>query len=244
MQRYFFECSYDGGAFFGWQIQTNQISVQATIEKYLTRLNSNEKIEIVGCGRTDTGVHAHSAIFHFDIDKDIPLNEWIFKLNKMLPKSIAIKSGKKVSQEYHARFSATKRTYRYYIHREKSPFKVSYSSFHPLELDFELMNQAAKCLIGKHDFTSFSKTNTDVKTHICDVTVARWVVVNENEAYFEYTSNRFLRNMVRATVGTLFSVGVQKISVAEFQDIFKSEDRKRGSASAPAEGLFLWEVNY
>ncbi len=243
-QRYFMECAYNGNAYFGWQIQPNQISVQETIEKYLSRLNSNAPISIVGCGRTDTGVHAHSAIFHFDIDREIDLEEWVFKLNKMLPESIVIKNSYPVTLDDHARFSAKKRTYRYYIHQQKTPFKSHLSTFVPHTLDFSVMNTAAQQLLGEHDFTSFSKANTDVKTHICTVYTAEWVRVSDEEAYFEYTANRFLRNMVRATVGTLFAVGTKKITPEQFTQILKSQDRSLALASAPADGLYLWEVKY
>ena len=244
MRRYFFECSYNGGAFYGWQIQPKQISVQETIQKYMTRLNSNQPVVIVGCGRTDAGVHAHSSIFHIDFDREIDLSEWIYKLNKMLPTTISIKEGYEVTLDDHARFTAKKRTYRYFIHKTKTPFKHAYSTLYPYPLDFEAMNIAASFLIGTHDFTTFSKANTDVKTHICEVFGAKWIQVNEEEAYFEYTANRFLRNMVRATVGTLYEVGLGKITPSEFKEILQSQDRTKCGGSAAAQGLFLWKVEY
>lgn len=244
IKRYFFECAYDGGQYFGWQIQPKQISVQETIEKYMTRLNSNQPVSIVGCGRTDTGVHAHSSIFHVDLDIAINVSEWVYKLNKMLPASISIKKGWEVTLDDHARFTAKRRTYRYYIHQNKSPFKHAYSTFFPNKLDFGRMNEAALHLIGTHDFTTFSKTNTDVKTHICEVFGAQWVQLNEEEAYFEYSANRFLRNMVRATVGTLFEVGLGKISPEQFKSILHAQDRKQSAGSAAAQGLYLWGIEY
>lgn len=241
MKRYFFEISYDGGAFFGWQIQPNQVSVQETIEKVLTKLNSQNPVSIIGCGRTDTGVHAESYIFHTDLENSIP--ELVYKMNKMLPTSVAVKQMWEVSSDLHARFSAKKRTYRYFVHLNKNPFKHTYSTYFPSELDVETMNEAAKVLIGTHDFTTFSKTNTDVKTHICEVFDAKWYVT-ENGYYFEYSANRFLRNMVRATVGTLFEVGLGKLSVDEFGEIFTSLDRSRCAGSAAPQGLYLWNVEY
>ncbi len=244
IKRYFFECSYDGSAYFGWQIQPNDISVQETIQKYLTRLNSNRPVEIVGCGRTDTGVHAHSSIFHVDLDREIDTAEWVYKLNKMLPSTISIRTAWEVTLDDHARFSAKRRTYRYYIHKEKSPFKNQFSTLFLHDLDFDRMNQAAKYLLGNHDFTSFSKANTDVKTHNCEVFSAKWIIVNEEDAYFEYSANRFLRNMVRATVGTLFDVGMGKLSPEQFNHILQAQDRTKAGSSAPAQGLFLWEIIY
>lgn len=241
MKRYFFEISYDGGAFFGWQIQPNQISVQQTIEEVLTKLNSQSPVSIVGCGRTDTGVHAESYIFHADLEH-VP-TDLIYKMNKMLPTSVAVKQMWEVSPDLHARFSAVKRTYRYFVHTNKNPFKQAYSTYFPAKLDVEKMNEAAEYLIGTHDFTTFSKTNTDVKTHICEVFEAKWMATEDGYC-FEYTANRFLRNMVRATVGTLFEVGLGKLSVIEFSEIFSSSDRSRCAGSAAPQGLYLWEIEY
>lgn len=242
--RYFITLSYDGTDFFGWQTQPKQISVQETIESALSKLYSNEPIKVVGCGRTDSGVHAKSYTLHVDLPHLHSEEELIFKLNCMLPSSVAIHSVQEVNAEKHARFDAKWRTYRYFIHTTKDPFKTQHSTYFHHALNFELMNQAAKSLIGQHDFTSFSKVNTDVKTHICKVSKAEWVQLSETDYYFEYTANRFLRNMVRATVGTLFDVGIGKISLEEFTSIFNSLDRSKASGSADAQGLFLWEVEY
>lgn len=243
MKRYFFEIAYDGGAFFGWQIQPKQVSVQETIERALTKLNSCKSVAIVGCGRTDTGVHASSYIFHADLDEVTSVEQLQYKLNKMLPATISIHRIREVHPELHARFSAVKRTYRYYIHTRKNPFKQAYSTYFPSELNVTKMNEAARELIGIHDFTTFSKTNTDVKTHICEVFHANWEVT-EDGYVFEYTANRFLRNMVRATVGTLLEVGVGKITAEDFNGIFKSLDRSKCAGSAPAQGLYLYRVDY
>ncbi|NGF74631.1 tRNA pseudouridine(38-40) synthase TruA [Fluviicola sp. SGL-29] len=243
MRRYFFEIAYDGGAFYGWQIQPKQASVQETIEHALTQLNSRNPVAIVGCGRTDTGVHASSYIFHADLESVTSVEQLQYKLNKMLPATIAVHRIWEVDPELHARFSAVKRTYRYYIHTRKNPFKQAYSTYFPAELNVAKMNEAARSLIGIHDFTTFSKTNTDVKTHMCEVFNAHWEVTEEGYV-FAYTANRFLRNMVRATVGTLLEVGLEKITPEDFKTIFESLDRNRCAGSAPAQGLYLSKVEY
>ncbi len=243
MKRYFFEIAYNGNEFFGWQIQPNASSVQQTIEDALTKLNALKPVSIVGCGRTDTGVHASSYIFHVDLIESSSLDQLKYKLNKILPNSIAIKSIWEVSQDMHARFSAIKRTYRYFIHQEKDPFRDLFSTYYPLTVDIDKMNRAANHLIGIHDFTTFSKTNTDVKTHICEVFTAKWHKTVDG-LFFEYTANRFLRNMVRATVGTLIDVGKGKISEEDFLTIFHSLDRSKCGSSAPPQGLFLYKIDY
>ncbi len=242
--RYFIELSYDGTDFFGWQCQPKQISVQETVESALSKIYSNEKIKVFGCGRTDSGVHAKSYTVHVDLPELYTTEVLIFKMNRMLPSTVVIHSVIEVDSEKHARFNAKQRTYRYFIHLEKDAFKLKYSTYFHHDLDFEAMNKAAEYLIGTHDFTTFSKVTTEVKTQICEVTKAKWVKESETSYYFEYTSNRFLRNMVRATVGTLFDVGTGKITIEEFKLIFESKDRKRASGSANAQGLFLWEVEY
>lgn len=243
MKRYFFEIAYDGGAFFGWQIQPNEVSVQQTIEEVLTKLNSQQAVSIVGCGRTDTGVHAHSYIFHVDLKEIDSCEQLRYKINKMLPTTVSVNRIWEVNFDLHARFSAVKRTYRYFIHTQKNPFKQAYSTYLALNLDVDKMNEATNYLIGPHDFTTFSKTNTDVKTHMCEVFKAEWTKTDDGYC-FEYTANRFLRNMVRATVGTLLEVGTGKISVQEFEAVFHSLDRSRCASSAPAQGLYLWNVEY
>lgn len=242
MKRYFFEISYDGAAFNGWQIQPKEVSVQQTLETVLTKLNRLTPVSIVGCGRTDTGVHASSYIFHTDLDESI-FPELQYKMNKMLPATIAVHQIWEVEAEMHARFSATKRMYHYFIHSQKNPFKHNYSTYYPHELDVDAMNEASKCLYGTHDFTTFSKLNSDVKTYICTVFEAKWYKVDGGYR-FEYQANRFLRNMVRATVGTLLDVGTGKITPQQFEEIFKSLDRKKCAGSAPAQGLFLSNVEY
>jgi tRNA pseudouridine38-40 synthase len=215
--------------------------VQETIERALTKLNSNKPIKVVGCGRTDTGVHAKQYALHFDID--IVPNELVYKLNKMLPSSVAIHDAFEVPENKHARFDATSRTYRYFINQTKDPFKDGLSWYQPLSLDVNKMNEAAQHLLGKKDFSSFAKIHTDVKTHICDLREAKWFSEGD-QLVFEITADRFLRNMVRAVVGTLVEVGLGKITPNEIPAILTEKDRSAAATSAPAEGLFLWEVKY
>ncbi|MBL1280667.1 MAG: tRNA pseudouridine(38-40) synthase TruA [Fluviicola sp.] len=244
MQRYFIELAYNGTDFFGWQRQPREISVQEVIEEQLSKLHSNTPIKVLGCGRTDTGVHAKHFILHTDLpeikDKGLFLN----KMNKMLPKAIVFYKVYEVDADKHARFDAKSRTYRYFIHREKNPFLVDQSWLLKKELNLDKMNEAANYLLGEQDFTSLSKAHTDVKTNICNITKAKWVKVSENDCYFEITANRFLRNMVRATVGTLVEIGLGKVQPEEMKIILEKKDRQVAAISAPAGGLFLWEVIY
>jgi tRNA pseudouridine38-40 synthase len=244
MQRYFFELSYKGTDFHGWQIQPNAHSVQEEIESKLSRLHSNQPVKVVGCGRTDTGVHAYHYILHVDIPEVADTDLLMMKLNKMLPESIAISKIYPVSEDQHARFSATARTYRYFVHSKKNPF-LSESSWHvSQQLDIERMNEAAKHLIGKQDFTSLSKLHTDVKTNICDVRSAKWVREDDHSIYFEIEADRFLRNMVRATVGTLVDVGLGRLTPDDIPTILAAKDRQAASTSVPAHGLYLWKIEY
>lgn len=244
MQRYFIELAYNGKDFYGWQIQPNEISVQEVIEQALFRLHSNTGYKVLGCGRTDTGVHAHHFVLHVDLPKIDDYTQFLFKMNSMLPDSVALQSVCEVDAEKHARFDATSRTYRYFIHWEKDPFLNDRSWEVRHAPNFEAMNEAAKHLIGKQDFTSLSKIHTDVKTNICDVRKAEWTQTSETSAYFEITADRFLRNMVRATVGTLMDVGHGKIEVQDLKTILEAKDRQAASTSVPAHGLFLWQVEY
>lgn len=244
MFTYYFEVAFDGTDFFGWQNQPKQISVQETIEKVLSKLHGNQEIKIVGCGRTDTGVHAKSYVFHAQLSEVTSLEQLKHKMNKMLPSSIVINEIKQVDDDFHARYSARWRTYRYFIHLKKDPFKVRHSTYLHQQPDFVKMNLACEFLIGNHDFTTFSKVNSDVKSHDCEVKNAKWITDGNDEVYFEITANRFLRNMVRATVGTLLDVGYGKITPEEFKLFLNAKDRRKSSASAPAEGLFLWGVEY
>ncbi|MDB2656470.1 tRNA pseudouridine(38-40) synthase TruA [Crocinitomicaceae bacterium] len=243
LQRYFIELCYDGTDYFGWQKQPKDISVQEVIESQLSKLHSNQPISVVGCGRTDTGVHAHHYILHVDIPMVKDLEKFRFKLNRMLPNSIAIQDVYPVSKDWHARFSATARIYRYFAHHQKDPFQSVTSLYFPQELDIQAMNSAAELLLGTQDFTSLSKLHTDVKTNICTVTKAEWIN-DGKQFYFEISADRFLRNMVRATVGILLEVGVGKIKPSEVKTILEAKDRGAAATSVPPQGLFLWKIEY
>tara|TARA_B100000508_G_scaffold118450_1_gene98537 strand:- start:52482 stop:53234 length:753 start_codon:yes stop_codon:yes gene_type:complete len=244
MRRFFVEIAYDGSNYAGWQVQPKVPTVQDEIEKNLSLLFSHKKIDIVGCGRTDAGVHANQFYFHVDLEEKFTTSQLAYKLNNMLPKDIAVFNVHIVEDDAHARFDATKRTYRYFIHQQKDPFRNNISWYYPKDLDFKRMNEAARKLIGKKDFTSFSKLHTDVKTNICDLTHAQWYQLEDGIAYFEISANRFLRNMVRAVVGTLIEVGLKNISSTEIQNILAAKDRGKAGVSVPAKGLFLHRVEY
>ena len=241
--RYAMSLAYDGTHFFGWQKQPNQISVQEELEVAISKLLGGKAVDLVGCGRTDAGVHASYFVAHLDLETSIDTNQWVYKLNKMLPNSIVIFSLAEVSNEFHARFSAINRTYHYFIHFGKDPF--AYNSVQQFQqLDFKAMNDAAKLLLGTQDFTSFSKLHTDVKTNICTISKAEWLEIAPNKWRFEISADRFLRNMVRAVVGTLIEVGQGKLSLEQFQAVIHAKDRGASGTSVPARGLFLCEVDY
>ena len=239
--RYFVELSYDGTPFVGWQRQPAGDSVQSCLEDALSIL-FRKPISIVGAGRTDAGVHAHQLFAHVDLDEHVD-QDLTFRLNKLLPKEIAVRNVIAVTQDAHARFDAVSRIYRYHITTQKNPFlqKRSYQFAKPLDLD--LMNQAAKTLIDHKNFKCFSKSKTDVKTYVCDIQQVHWQQ-NGSELVFFIQANRFLRNMVRAIVGTLIEVGLRKISISDFEAILASRDRSQAGYSVPAHGLYLEKVNY
>lgn len=243
MYRYFFKISYDGTSYFGWQKQPKQISIQETIEKDLSKIHSLKEINIVGCGRTDAGVHAKEYYFHWEFEKSINKQDIKYKLNKMLPNGICIHDIYEVPNDIHARFSAKERSYEYLINTSKNPFTSYHSWYISQNLDVDKMNAAARLLIGKKDFTSFAKIHTDVKNHICQLNYAKWVQKGD-QVIFEIRANRFLRNMVRAIVGTCVDVGLNKIKLDEFKEIIESKDRQKASGSAPAKGLYLSKVIY
>ncbi|MFN5910358.1 MAG: tRNA pseudouridine(38-40) synthase TruA [Bacteroidota bacterium] len=244
MKRYFFEITYRGTDYFGWQRQPKQVSIQQELEENLSKLFSNQPIEIVGCGRTDTGVHAQQYFFHADLPENSADFQLVYKLNKMLSDAIVVRYIKEVNNDMHARFSAKRRTYRYFIHAQKDPFLYDRSWYYPQKLDLDKMNHAAKCMLGTRDFTSFSKLHTDVKTNICSVHKVEWKQLHDDHYYFEITADRFLRNMVRATVGTLLEVGLGKLDDTGFEKILDAKDRGAAAVSVPAHGLFLWEIEY
>jgi tRNA pseudouridine38-40 synthase len=245
MHRYFVEISYHGKGYCGWQKQPNAETVQQTIEGCLYHLFGKTAIETIGCGRTDTGVHAHRYFLHFDVEQPIPDTSLLtYKLNSVFPPDICVHRLFEVPMTLHARFSAQSRTYRYFIHFNKDPFLYDRSTFVPYPPSLEKMNSAAKEFIGEKDFTSFSKLHTDVKTNNCCVYEAGWHQSSENQWYFEIRANRFLRNMVRAAVGTLLDVGRGKLHPEDMNRILEEKNRNAASTSVPAKGLFLWEISY
>ena len=243
MQRYFIQLAYKGTNFFGWQIQPNHPSIQETIEEALTKLNKNKKVDVVGCGRTDTGVHASKYFAHTDLNLEFTEEELTFKLNSMLPEAIAIQKISPVSTEAHARFDATKRTYHYFIHHHKDPFISEVSWYRKGQLDVKTMNKAAFRLLNHEDFECFSKVKTDVTNFNCKIYNAFWIK-SDKGLIFSITANRFLRNMVRAIVGTLIEVGEGKMTIEEFQEVMDSKNRSEAGQSVPAKGLFLADIAY
>jgi tRNA pseudouridine38-40 synthase len=246
MPRFFIQLSYNGTKYNGWQVQENTPhTIQQVLEEKLSML-FQEKIELTGCGRTDTGVHAKNYFAHFDCAKDLSENvsHWLYKMNIILPNDISVRSIHKVSMEAHARYDALSRTYHYYLHQFKDPFLTDSSWYLYGPLDFEKMNEAAKILLSVDDFTSFSKLNTQVKTNICKITEARWEKTAESEWRFVISADRFLRNMVRAIVGTLVEVGKGKISIEDFKKLISEKNRSEAGMSAPAQALFLWDIKY
>lgn len=241
-KRYFIHLAYNGTNYAGWQIQPNALSVQQTLNEALSTILRTE-VYVVGAGRTDTGVHARQMYAHVDCDLPFEPTALAYRLNRFLPPDIAIYEIFPVDADAHARFSATSRSYQYFISPKKNPF--AYTSAWILErpLDIPAMNEASVLLLGEKDFGAFSKSNTQTKTNICNVSHAQWVL--EGDLFvFHITANRFLRNMVRAIVGSLVDVGQNKTTVAGFQDIVTAKDRTLAGESAPAHGLYLTHVAY
>ena len=241
--RYFIEIQYDGEAYCGWQRQPEQPTVQGTIEGALSKL-LRKPTEIVGAGRTDTGVNASFYIAHFDTEMEIDCDHITHKLNAMLAQDIAIKRIYQVDDNLHARFDAIEREYTYLLSPVKSPFRRHSAWICYYQLDIEKMNEAAKVLLKTEDFTTFAKLNSNNKTNICHVSHAEWVVENDGTLRFTIRADRFLRNMVRSIVGTLVDVGRGRYSVTEFAEIVASRDLSRASSGAPPQGLFLSNVKY
>lgn len=240
--RYFITFSYNGTGFHGSQTQPNGNTVQAEMEAAFATI-LREPVALTFAGRTDAGVHAEKMVAHFDFTKPLPAN-FGSRLNNLLPPSIAVRNIQRVTDDAHARFDATARTYRYRITTRKDPFLCVNHTRVAAGLNFEAMNDAAQALLGKQDFASFCRTHTDVKTTICDVREAKWVQESDTEWYFVITADRFLRNMVRAVVGTLFEVGKGRMTPTQLADIIAAHDRCRAGHSAPAEGLSLVEIIY
>ena len=241
--RYFVWFSYDGTAYHGWQIQPNGNSVQAELQRALSTL-LREEISVTGAGRTDAGVHARQMVAHFDFSEAIDLEQLAYKLNRILPCDIAVDHVELVDDDMHARFSATSRTYHYYIHTKKDPFSRPYSTELHYELDFDKMNEAGRILMTYDDFGAFCKSHSDVKTTLCRVTQAEWVQTSETSWYFEITANRFLRNMVRAVVGTLIDVGRGRLTLDDFRKVIEGKRRTEAGESMPANALFLENIRY
>lgn len=259
--RYFVRLGYNGTPFHGWQRQPNAGSVQQTLEESLSTI-MRAATPVVGAGRTDTGVHAHEMYAHFDTERPIPdVGKMIQSLTRLSGHDIAIHDIIEVHEEAHARFDATSRTYKYIVCTQKSPFLQNLAAYIPGSLDVEKMNRAAAMLLDTSDFTSFAKLHSDAKTNICDVTEAKWRSLSSEGRFsdvepdpevhlpveglvFTITANRFLRNMVRAVVGTLVDVGRGKISLEDFADIIKAKDRCSAGTSMPPQALYLWRVEY
>lgn len=240
--RYFIRFSYFGKAYHGWQKQPNAITVQEVLEKALSTI-LREPIEVVGAGRTDTGVHAKEMFAHFDKAHIENTADLVNSLNSLLPSDIAVQSLKPVAPEAHARFDATARTYEYWVVREKHPFFKDHAHCVRYPLNISAMNEAASILLKYEDFESFSKTHSDVKTFICDVRKAEWSERDEL-LVFTITADRFLRNMVRAITGTLLEVGMGKRESKDLDEIIQSKNRSNAGVSVPAKGLYLTQVNY
>ncbi len=244
MSRYFLKLAYRGTAYHGWQIQENAHSVQAEMNEKISVL-CVEDVNVVGCGRTDAGVHAREFYLHFDLGKELPFSgkDFVFKLNRFLPEDIAVYGAWKVPPQAHARFDAVSRTYRYYISLQKDPFARELTLSYTGSLDVKAMHQAASYLMDYEDFTSFSKLHTQTATNRCRISEAGWKQTG-NQLVFTITADRFLRNMVRAIVGTLLEIGKGKLKPEAIKTIIEAKDRAKAGFSAPAQGLFLEEVRY
>ncbi|MGM0634912.1 MAG: tRNA pseudouridine(38-40) synthase TruA [Bacteroidota bacterium] len=242
--RYFICLSYLGTHYHGWQIQPKHISVQEKVNLALSTA-LQEEISVMGAGRTDTGVHAKNFIAHFDSEQSISeKKQLIYKLNNLLPQDIAVHHIKSVKDEAHARFDAISRTYEYKITQEKNPFTLNEAYFVKNKLDIDLMNQAAAILFEYKDFKCFAKVKTQVHTHLCSIIEAQWKKDENGLLIFTIKANRFLRNMVRAIVGTMVEIGLGKIALADFKKIIESKQRSNAGKSVPAHALFLIEIDY
>lgn len=241
--RYFIYLAYDGSLYNGWQIQPNGKSIQETLMKALFTFLRKE-VSVTGAGRTDSGVHARLMVAHFDFDRPLAPNFVCEKLNRILPADIAVYQVKEVKSDAHARFDALSRTYQYFITTRKSPFNRLYSLAIHQPLNVNLMNQAAQLLFEYKDFTSFSKLHTDTKTNLCEIKKAEWKFIDEHTLVFTIQANRFLRNMVRAIVGTLLEVGLGRMSLEQFRGVIEQKDRGVAGASVPGHALFLMKVDY
>lgn len=240
--RYFIKLAYNGTNYHGWQCQPNAASVQETVNKAVSVI-LNSEITIMGAGRTDTGVHAKEMFAHFDFETTIDTSSLVHKLNSYLPKDISVYDIFLVQPDNHARFDAKKRTYEYHINSFKDAFLQDESWYFHQELDINLMNKAAELLFNYKDFQCFSKVNTDVNTFDCTIFEAHWTE-KKGKFIFTISANRFLRNMVRAIVGTMVNIGLHKITLEDFESIIKGKDREKAGFSVPAHGLYLTKIDY
>ena len=241
MMRYFIDISYNGKNYHGWQIQKNAVTVQSTIQDVISKI-LGKSTDIVGSGRTDTGVHAKSQVAHFDVNKEVD-NDFIYRVNAFLPQDISINSVNQVVDNSHARFDAISREYIYKIHDLKSPFVDGLSTFYNKKINMDLINQACSTIMKNSDFQSFSKVKTEVKNFNC--TISHASIRRKNNFYlFKFCADRFLRGMVRALVGTLLQLNEGKINLKEFKLIFEKKNREYAGPSAPPYGLYLNKVNY
>lgn len=244
--RYALELAYDGTPFIGWQNQSEGkgTSIQGRLEECVSRI-LREEISLVGCGRTDTGVHARYFVAHFDTGQEINKEEFLFRLNRTLPAEIAVYDLKPVNDRFHARFSPLSRKYEYHLHTSKDPFLIRTSYYRFGKIDLDKINEACKYLLQLQNFRSFSKAKTNVKTFNCRLDECYWEEKSKGEGYvFHVKADRFLRNMVRAMVGTLIDVGTDKMSLDQLKEAMEKQDRSATGKSVPANGLFLTEVNY
>lgn len=241
--RYFIFLSYKGTAYSGWQVQPGKKTVQGVLEEALSIL-LQDQIRITGAGRTDAGVHASNFVAHYNTEENsVSENDLVYKLNSFLPSDIAVSSISRVNDDAHARFDALSRTYRYFINQTKDPFNNSESTYLRGDLDITKMNLAAQYLLEFKDFTSFSKLHTDVKTNNCKIYLAEWTR-EQDRLIFEIRADRFLRNMVRALVGTMIDIGSDKIAPGDIKKIIKAKDRSAAGRSMPPDGLFLTAIDY
>ena len=240
--RYFIKLAYNGTAYHGWQIQPNASSVQETLNKAFSVLLHSD-INLMGAGRTDTGVHAREMYAHYDFENPFDIPKLVYKLNSYLPKDIVIYDIFPVDSDAHTRFDATKRTYEYHINSYKDVFLQEKSWYLSQSLDIDLMNEAARLLFNHTDFQCFSKVNTDVNTFDCTIFEAYWKK-EDNKLIFTISANRFLRNMVRSIVGTLVNIGLHKITLADFNTIIENKNRNKAGFSVPAHGLYLTKIEY
>lgn len=241
--RFFLKLAYDGSNYCGWQVQKKDPSIQQQIEENIGIL-FKEKISIIGCGRTDTGVHAQEYYAHFNTEKTIP-EQFLVKINHLLPDDIVIQKIFEVNEDFHARFSAKKRAYEYHIHQSKNPFLKKFSTEYRFELiDWEKVREATELIKSYRNFEPMTKANADVKTHDCIIYEAKWIQKSANRYIFYIEANRFLHNMVRRLVGTLMDIGKGKLSIAEFDEVMKNNKQFKFVNLAPAQGLRLVKITY